>query len=105
MLMSRLESVRKMLQDEPDDLFLNFALAMEYLKAGQQEEALAQLARAREIDPDHVPAYLQAGQALVALGRKAEAKTVLTEGMAAAERKGDRHAADQMRNMRNLLDA
>ena len=101
--MSRLEPVRKMLQDDPDDLFLNFALAMEYLKAGQPEEALTQLARVRELDPDHVPAYLQAGQAFVALGRKEEAKTVLGEGIAAAERKGDHHAADQMRNMRNLL--
>lgn len=103
--MSRLESVRKMLQDEPDDVFLNFALAMEYLKAGQLEKALTQFACVRNLDPDHVPAYLQAGQALVTLGRKEEAKTMLTEGVAAAERKGDRHAADQMRSIRNLLDA
>ena len=82
--MSPLEPVRKMLENEPDDLFLNFALAMEYLKAGRAEEALTQLTRVRQIDPDHVPAYLQAGQALVSLGRKEEAKAMLTEGMAAA---------------------
>lgn len=103
--MSPLEPVRKMLENEPDDLFLNFALAMEYLKAGRAEEALTQLTRVREIDPDHVPAYLQAGQAMVSLGRKEEAKAMLTEGMAAAERQGDRHAAEQMRGMRKLLEA
>ena len=39
--MSRLDQLRALLENEPDDLFLNFGLAMELFKEGRLEEALA----------------------------------------------------------------
>jgi tetratricopeptide (TPR) repeat protein len=94
--MSRLEQIRKMLVSEPRDVFLNFGLAMEYVKLGQLDEAIRQFKYVNEIDPDYVPAYFQQGNALVTQGKLHEASAVLRQGIEVAERLGDHHAAAEM---------
>ena len=101
--MSRLEQLEKLLAAEPRDVFLNFALAMEYFKAGRHEEALAQFGRVNEIDPDYVAAYFHKGNSLVALGRREEAKPVLQKGIEVAKRTKNPHAADEMGDLLALL--
>jgi len=100
--MSRLEQLQKLLAAEPQDVFVNFALAMELFKAGRHEEALAQFGKVSELDPDYVPAYFQKGNSLMTLGRREEAKAVLRQGVEAARRTGNSHAASEMTE---LLDA
>ena len=94
--MSRLEQIQNMLAADPQDAFLNFALAMEYVKSGQLEEAVAQFAKVSEVDPHNVASYFQRGNTLITLGRLHDASTVLREGIAVAERIGDHHAAGEM---------
>ncbi|MBP7935752.1 MAG: tetratricopeptide repeat protein [Phycisphaerae bacterium] len=101
--MSRLDRIKQMLAAEPADVFLNFSLAMELVKEGRQEDAVAQFARVSELDPAYVPAYFQRANALVAMGRKADAKAVLQLGIAAARKAGDKHAASEMGQMLSLL--
>ena len=50
--MSRLDKIQRMLEADPQDAFLNFSLAMEYVKEGRSEEALAQFSRVVELDRD-----------------------------------------------------
>lgn len=101
--MSRIEQIRTLLASDPADAFLNFALGMEYAKAGQPAGALAQFVRVNELDPNHVGAYAQRASMLIALERREEARSTLTEGVAVAERVGDAHMADQMRESLTLL--
>ena len=103
--MSRLEQLRAMLQDDPDDLFLNFGLAMELLKEGQVEEALAGFDRALQIDPGHAPAHQQKARALMQVGRKEQAVEALQAGIRAAQRSGDRHAVDDMQKTLQAMQA
>ena len=100
--MPRVDRLKAMLAKEPEDLFLNFSLAMELAKADQQEECLAQFARVLELNPDYVAAYFHKGKALMKMRRMDEAKSALQEGIAAAGRCGDHHAESQMKQ---LLDA
>jgi len=100
----RIEQIAKMLASSPDDVFLNFALAMERGKAGQQEQAVAGFRRVIELDPDYVPAYTQLSNTLIDLGRKDEAKAVLASGVQAATRTGDKHAAGKMGDKLKLLE-
>jgi tetratricopeptide (TPR) repeat protein len=102
--MSRLEQLEKMLVAEPRDVFLNFALAMEYFKAGRHDEALTQFGRVNEIDPDYVAAYFHKANSLVALGRKAEAKPLLEHGIEVAKRTKNPHAASEMSDLLKLLE-
>lgn len=103
-LVPRIEQIEKMLASSPDDVFLNFALAMEQVKAGRQEQAVAGFRRVIELDPDYVPAYTQLSNTLIDLGRKEEAKTVLASGVEAATRAGDKHAAGKMSDKLKLLE-
>lgn len=97
--MSRLEQLERLLADEPDDVFLNFGLAMELAKLGRFDEAVARFDRVVELDPKHCAAYFQKAKVLVQAGRDAEAAESLRAGIAAAVRAGDLHARDQMRQM------
>ena len=101
--MSRLEQIQQMLVLDPDDVFLQFSLAMEYVKLGRHEDALLQFTRVNQMDADYVPAYFQQAHTLVALQRSDEARQVLQQGIEAATRVGDTHAASQMSQMLNLL--
>jgi tetratricopeptide (TPR) repeat protein len=100
---SRLDQIAKMLHADPNDLFLNFALAMEYAKTGQNSDALAQFTRVAELNPNYVPAYFQKADLLVALNRHAEAREVYAAALTAAEAAGDKHAAQKVREALALL--
>ena len=102
--MSRLEQIEKMLASTPDDVFLNFALAMEQVKAGEHEQAIARFGRVTELDPNYVPAYTQLSNTFIALGRKDDAKAVLARGVEAATRTGDKHAVSKMGDALRLLE-
>lgn len=94
--MSRLDKITSMLAESPDDVFLNYAYAMELFKESQTEEALAAFARVREIDTNYVPAYFQPGQMLAQEGRIEEAQSILQAGIKVARETGDDHALGEM---------
>lgn len=94
--MSRLEQIQTMLEKEPADVFLNFALAMEHVKAGRLEDAVTQFRQVATFDPNYTAAYFQQANALINLGRLDEAGATLRQGIAIAERLGDHHAAGEM---------
>ncbi|MFQ3650274.1 MAG: tetratricopeptide repeat protein [Gemmataceae bacterium] len=97
--MSRKAQILAMLADEPDNSFLRYGLAMEYVSAGQTELALATFRELLQRDPDYVPAYLQAGQLLARMGRESEARDLLVQGIQVAQRVGNSHAASEMSSL------
>ncbi len=99
----RRQRLEEMLAETPDDAFLHYALAMEHVSAGDDEEAVHRFHRMFEVVPDYVAAYQQAGQALVRLGRPAEAQDALRQGIAVARRQGDQHAAEEMSGLLESL--
>ncbi|HSW45862.1 MAG TPA: tetratricopeptide repeat protein [Phycisphaerae bacterium] len=101
--MSRLDKIQRMLQADPDDVFLNFSLAMEYVKDDRPQDALMQFERVTEVDAGHVSAYYQWANVLVGLKRNDKAREVLDRGIAAALAANDGHMVDKMTRMRALL--
>ena len=59
---SRKDMILKMLNEEPDDVFLNYALAMEYLAISDLSGAEAQLKKVVGIDANYLACYYQLGQ-------------------------------------------
>lgn len=94
--MSRREKIESMLADEPHDVFLRYSLAMEQDKAGEHEESLSTLVELTREEPPYVPAFFMMGQQLARLERLADARSVLRDGIDAARRQGDTHAAGEM---------
>ena|SRR5437867_9592978 len=101
---SRKERLEEMLVETPDDAFLHYGLAMEYVSEGNDDEAVRRFRRMFDVAPDYVAAYQQAGQALVRLGRNTEAQEVLRQGMAIAHRQGNPHAAEEMAELLGSLE-
>lgn len=94
--MSRREKIEAMLADDPADIFLRYSLAMELDKEGDHAASLAKFAELTRNEPPYVPAFFMAGQQLARLGRNDEARTILHNGIAAAQAAGDSHAAGEM---------
>jgi tetratricopeptide (TPR) repeat protein len=93
---SRRERIEAMLAEEPGDPFLRYSLAMELDKEGNNEASLELLAGLASGSPPYVAAFFMAGQQLVRLGRIAEARARLREGIECARLQGDLHAAGEM---------
>lgn len=97
--MSRREKLEQLLEKEPKDAFLHFGLAMELVKEGQMDDALASFDRVFEIDPTDTAAYYHKGNTLIGLERSEEAKSVLEAGVAAAQKIGNAHALSEMQEL------
>ena len=102
MAMVRRQQLEALLADDPNDPFLRYGVAMEYASEGDQQTALRCLEDLIRVQPGYVPAYLQAGQALVRLDREEEARGIYRAGIAMVRKAGDAHAADEMER---FLDA
>jgi tetratricopeptide (TPR) repeat protein len=94
--MSRREKIEALLAGDPGDVFLRYSLAMELDKEGDHDASLARFAELTRDDPPYVPAFFMAGQQLARLGRLDEARKILRDGIEAARRQGDAHAAGEM---------
>jgi Flp pilus assembly protein TadD len=101
---SRKEQIEAMLAEDPNDPFLRYGLAMEHVSQGADEEAVRCFQELLATAPDYVPAYMQAGQALVRLGRPEQARELWRKGVAVARQAGNQHAADEMQAMLEGLD-
>lgn len=92
------------LEQNPNDAFARYGLAMEYAKAGQTETALEQFAILLQANPDYTAGYLMAAQTLNNGGRAEDAKKMLRDGIASAVRTGNGHARSEMEAMLEELE-
>ncbi len=99
----RLAKLNQLLAKTPDDPFLLYAIALEHKKSGNLAEALRQLQLTLQKDPAYIAAYLQMGQTHVQAGDIAAGRLAFTDGIAAARKKGDTHAASEMEQMLGML--
>jgi predicted Zn-dependent protease len=102
--MSLLDRFEAMLASGRDDALLRFSLGMQYLQAGQADRAAEHLRRAVTHDPDNSAAWKLLGRALAQAGDAAGAAMAYRDGIAAAERRGDKQAAKEMTVFLRRLD-
>jgi Flp pilus assembly protein TadD len=83
---SRIESLKKLAEERPDDPRPRFGLALEYERAGRWEEMVGELRAYLARTDDEGNAYGRLGHALRELGRDDEAREAYRQGIAAATR-------------------
>ncbi len=105
MPIDRVEALKNILAQNPADALARFGLAMELVKAGSYELALAEFRTLLHANPDHAHAYFHAGQTFEKLGRAGEASQMYAQGVAAATRQGNAHARDQLQAALDQLRA
>ncbi|MGH7771545.1 MAG: tetratricopeptide repeat protein [Candidatus Binatia bacterium] len=99
-----IEAFRQMVAKNPKGFLGRYGLGNKLLQeGGNLEEAVEHLRVAVQLDPVHVASHLALGRALVALGRKEEAKPVLTAGINAAASGRSSGGVDLIPEIRALL--
>ncbi len=101
---NRLEFLQAFHEKDPNDTFVTYGLAMEYAKLNNLEEALGWLSKTIELDADYAYAYYQKARLLSETGKNEAATETISEGLAAAERKGDAHAAEELEELRSTFE-
>jgi thioredoxin-like negative regulator of GroEL len=96
---SRRQMLEEFVARKPDDPFSRYGLAMECVNSGDPAAADQHFRALLQSNADYVPAYLMYAQLLVRESRVTEARTVLSSGIAAAEKKGDQHARSEMEGL------
>ena len=91
-----LTNLLKLLSAGRDDALLRFSLGNECLKNGEPAAAVEHLRLAVTHDPGYSAAWKNLGKALEATGALQEALVAYREGIAVAEKKGDKQAAREM---------
>jgi len=93
---SRRDMLTDMLAKEPGDLFLNYAMAVEYTATDELESAEAQFKKVLAIDAAHVPAYYQLGKVCEVQERNAEALDWYRKGAELAKQQGNTKALGEL---------
>jgi len=85
-----------MLEKSPGDTFLLYATALEHRKSGDAKSALEFLDQVIQHDWGYCYAYHQKGQTMESMGDLDGARHAYRQGIDAAARKGDQHAAEEI---------
>jgi tetratricopeptide (TPR) repeat protein len=101
--MDRLEALKNLIEQNPNDSFARYGLAQAYGNAGRTEEAVAEYRKLLEQNPKYAAAYFHAGQALEKLGRTEEARATYRTGIQVTTDLGDHHTRSELQSVLDML--
>jgi tetratricopeptide (TPR) repeat protein len=96
MEISRLDKLLEFIKNEPNDEFLKYALATEYLRLNQTDKALAYYEDLVSNHPNYTGTYYHLGKLYEALNRKDDAIKTYETGMEITKQKRDNHAFSEL---------
>lgn len=102
--MDKIAFLSDILQQNPQDAFARYGLAMEHVNQGQTETALAEFTRLLELHPDYTAGYFMSAQTLLKIGRTDDAIKRLKGGIESALRTGNHHALSEMQALLDEVD-
>jgi Tfp pilus assembly protein PilF len=102
--MDKAAMLNEILQQDPQNAFARYGLAMEYAGRGDAATAMAEFDRLLEYHPDYTAGYFMAAQTLAKTGDNDRAKAYLEKGLASAQRTGNQHAYREMQAMLDDLE-
>ena len=94
---NRINELFKFLEDEPNDHFLIYAIATEYLKV-DKEKALDFFQILLSNHEEYIATYYHAGNLLSELGYKKKAEETFIKGMEICKKHEKHHAFKELKN-------
>jgi Tfp pilus assembly protein PilF len=95
--MDRVEKLKEFLKANPDDSFLQHALALEYIKLGNDSGAKKLFEDILDREPGYVGTYYHLAKLLERNGDEQAAIKVYEKGMEAAKTAGESHSYNELR--------
>ncbi|MDF2384340.1 tetratricopeptide repeat protein [Nostoc ellipsosporum NOK] len=102
--MDRIEKLLQMLKDQPSDSFLQHALALEYVKAGDDDSARSRFEALLAANPGYTGSYYHLGKLLERQGEDEAAIAIYRKGMEVAQAAGEKHAYGELRGALEELE-
>lgn len=100
----RRDSLIEMLNKEPDDLFLNYALAVEFVAEKKYKEAENQFLKTLLLNKEYLPCYYQLGQTAEKLNNEKEALGYYHKGAELAKKQNNNKALNELNEAIWLLE-
>ncbi|HVT84861.1 MAG TPA: tetratricopeptide repeat protein [Chitinophagaceae bacterium] len=97
--MDRIEKLKELLQANPSDSFLQHALALEYIKLGNDAAARSLFESVLEKDPGYVGTYYHLAKLLERAGATDAAVRICEKGMQEAKQAGEQLAYNELRSL------
>ena len=99
----RLKQLEKMYEADAGDPFITYAMAMEFIKAGNDAQAERWLNETLKLDKTYAYAYFQKAKVLQQNDRTDEAKVTLAKGIEQAQETGDEKAIAELRDLMSMM--
>lgn len=100
----RIAQLQEFLKSDPQDSFLKHALALEYIKEGNDVEARRLFEEVLAHQPGYVGSYYHLAKLLERAGETVNAIAAYEKGMAEAQKAGDRHAYNELQMAKEELE-
>jgi tetratricopeptide (TPR) repeat protein len=92
----RINKILDFLKANPNDLFLNHALALEYVKIGNEENAKKFFEANLACDPNYIATYYHLGKLLERTKHNEDALDCYQKGMNIAKMANDNHSYNEL---------
>lgn len=102
--MERIEKIKEYLKKNPNDSFLQHALALEYIKLGDDGAARTLFEAILLHSPDYIGSYYHLGKLLERNHLQQLAIEWYEKGMNAAKKAADNHAYNELRAAREEME-
>lgn len=99
----RLSKLLQMLEENKEDTFLTYAIAMEFLGGSDTENALLWFAKTMEINDAHLPSMYQLALLHSALGQTETACSYLEKGLELLKGSKDLKTSNEFRSLLDEL--
>ena len=94
--MDRIETLKQFIENSPQDCFVRYGLAQEYIKADRFQDAIETFDGILAINPDYQAAYYHLGKAYEKNGQPDLARDAYRKGVETSLRTGDLHARGEL---------
>ncbi|MBK7309298.1 MAG: hypothetical protein KBG47_05860 [Bacteroidia bacterium] len=93
---NRIEALLSMLQTEPQDVFLNYSLGLEYSANNNFSLAEEQFKKTIDIKPDYIPAFFHLGKLYEEIKKTPEALNCYKQGLDFAKQQKNNKAVNEL---------
>lgn len=101
---TRLELLKRYLQEDPGDSFLRYALALEFMSLNDSEQAYTQLEKLLNDEPYYLAAYYMAGKLAEGAGKNSQAIDWYSRGIEVARQQKNQHTMNELAEALNQME-
>lgn len=103
MATARINALLQFIEEDPQDIFSRYALALEYVNSGEKKLALQHLEELATAFPDYLATYYQLGKLLEGEGRNLEAIDVYAKGITVAKSQGNKQTLNELTSAKDEI--